>query len=284
MRANPAPLVIALAIAAGTLTGCSTWHWPVSSKWATDDPDYAAKYSEPYGKDQSVRIAKQLIDARHLSGKSGAAFAVGASGGPAAVSGEIGAFFYPQEWIEVGGGLTGIAGTGAESMFAGPEVRARLVVPARLSPFVGVGAYAGVNWFDQPAENDGIDNDDDLFVDEIGETKDSVNGFLSVYPEVGMHLWANGTWRLTGSARYYVSTEGRDADFWYFGLALGRVSRDDPSGDEADPGPAAPLRSPDWRSPEIESVSVEQAEVFPTGSESTNQRPPSFPDHYLPTN
>lgn len=244
-----------------------------------DDPDYAEKYSKPYRKDQPARIAKQLVDARHLDGKSGSTFGVGVSGDPVSVSGEIGAFAYPEEWLEVGGGLVGIAGTGAGSAFVGPELRTRLVLPARVSPFVGVGAYAGVNWFDESAEDDGIDNDDDLFIDEPGEKKDSVNGFLAVYPEVGAHLWANGTWRLTGSARYYVNSEGRDADFWYFGLSLGRVSREEVDEDKPDSEPAAPLRLP-----EVEPAGFEQADDLPNGSDAMDQRSPSFLDNYLPSN
>jgi hypothetical protein len=279
MRAASCVQFFALAAFACALTGCTTWHWPLSSKWAMDDPDYAAKYSKPYKKDQPIRIAKQLVDARHLDGKSGSTFGVGGSGDPASVSGELGAFFYPEEWLEVGGGLTGVAGTGASSAFVGPELRTRLVLPARVSPFVGVGAYAGVNWFDEPAENDGIDNDDDLFVDEPGEKKDSVNGFLAVYPEVGAHLWANGTWRLTGSARYYVNSEGRDADFWYFGLALGRVSHNEADEEESDSEPAAPLRLP-----EVEPAGFEEAGDLLTSSESSDQKSPSFLENYLPSN
>ena len=197
-----------------------------------DDPDYAAKYSKPYGRDKPLRMVKQAIDARHLNGKVGTTVGVGGAGDPASISGEIGGFAYTSECTELNAGLTAVAGTGALSAFVGPEVRYRLVAPARLSPFVGVGAFAGVNWFDEPAENDGIDNDDDLFVDEPGEEKENYEAFLAVYPEIGVHFWANGRWRLTGSGRYYVNTEGRDSDFWHFGLSLGWVSREEGEDDQ----------------------------------------------------
>ena len=280
MRAASCIQFFALAAVACALTGCTTWYWPLSSKWAMDDPDYAAKYSKPYKKDQPIRIAKQLVDARHLEGKSGVAFGAGGAGNPFGVSGELSAFAYANEFVEVDIGLTGMAGTGAASAFLGPEMRYRLVAPTRFSPFVGVGTFTGVNWRHKRAEFDGRDNDNDGSVDETGERK-LVFGqpFFSVYPEVGMHLWANGTWRLTGSARYYVNSEGRDADFWYFGLALGRVSHDEADEEESDSETVAPLRLS-----EIEPAGFEQTEGSLPGADSMDQRPPSFLDNYLPSN
>ncbi len=278
MRAASCIRFLPLAAVACALTGCTTWHWPLSSKWAMDDPDYAEKYSKPYRKDQPARIAKQLVDARHLDGKSGSTFGVGVSGDPVSVSGEIGAFAYPEEWLEAGGGLVGIRPALEREAFVGPELRTRLVLPARVSPFVGVGAYAGVNWFDESAEDDGIDNDDDLFIDEPGEKRTASMDSLAVYPEVGAHLWANGTWRLTGSARYYVNSEGRDADFWYFGLSLGRVSREEVDEDKPDSEPAAFLRLP-----EVEPAGFEQADDLPNGSDAMISDF-SFLDNYLPSN
>ena len=238
-----------------------------------DDPDYAEKYSKPYQDDQPVRIAKQMVDARHLRGKGGGQVSVGVSGDPASIGGELGVFHYPTEWFEISGGLSGIAGTGARSAFVGPEFRSRLVLPGRVSPFVGVGAFTGINWFDKPAENDGIDNDDDLFVDEPGEKQENMDAFLAVYPEVGAHLWVNGTWRLSGSARYYVNTEGRDADFWFFGLSFGCVGRQEPD-DEIELPPPSPVSTA-----VVERSVANRPET--TGSAS-DHRTPSFLDNYVP--
>ena len=52
-----------------SLPGCSSW--PLSSKWAMNDADYAEKYSQPYGEDKTQRMIKQLVDARHLKDKGG---------------------------------------------------------------------------------------------------------------------------------------------------------------------------------------------------------------------
>ena len=61
----------ALVLLALFASGCQSWSWPISSKWALDDPDYAAKYSEPYGEDKTLRMLKQSVDARHIHGKGG---------------------------------------------------------------------------------------------------------------------------------------------------------------------------------------------------------------------
>ena len=66
-----------------------------------------------------------------------------------------------------------------------------------------------------PARYDGLDNDDDLSIDEVGETESEVTFFNAVYPEIGMHYWVTGSTRLTGSASYFITSDGRDSDFWF---------------------------------------------------------------------
>jgi len=198
-------LVLALVLVA-TTSGCADW--PLSSKWATDDPDYAEKYSEPYEDgEKPQRMLKQLVDARHLMGKSGSYSGAGGSGDPASAGAELGAFHYPTEWLEANVALSAIAGTGESSIFFGPEARLRIQSPTRFAPFVGVGGFTGGNTFDKPAENDGIDNNKDGFIDEHGEKKDGFEGFAAVYPEVGAHFWINGRLNLTASradAHFYA--------------------------------------------------------------------------------
>ena len=201
-----------------SLPGCSSW--PLSSKWAMNDPDYAEKYSQPYGEDKTQRMIKQLVDARHLKDKGGWTLGAGAGGSPATAGGKIGGFYHPTYWSEFNYSLTGLAGTGAHDWFLGPEVGVRLQTPSRVAPFVGVGGFLGLNRFYEDADNDGIDNDDDGAVDEFGEETDEYKAIVAVYPEVGLHAWLTGSTRLTASGRYYVTEEGRDDDFWYFGLSL----------------------------------------------------------------
>lgn len=68
---------------------------------------------------------------------------------------------------------------------------------------------------------DGLDNDDDGWIDEYGEKEwDFDNWLVAVYPEVGTHVWLNGSWRLTAYGRYLVTTEGRVHDDWLLGGQL----------------------------------------------------------------
>ncbi|MGZ0165139.1 MAG: hypothetical protein ACKVII_14545 [Planctomycetales bacterium] len=209
-------LLLALVAACG---GCS--NWPLSSKWAMDDVDYSAKYSQPYGDDKPIRMLKQMFDARHVEGKSGVFAGGGGGGAPSTGGASIGGFVYPNYWTEVDLALTGLAGTGAHDWFIGPEAGIRFQTPTRIAPFAGAGAFLGGNRYRSPAEDDGEDNDDDGSIDELGERKTEYKAFVAVYPEVGIHAWLTGTTRLTASARYYVTEEGRKDDFWYVGLALG---------------------------------------------------------------
>lgn len=209
------------ALIAVTLCGCSSW--PLSSKWAMDDPDYAEKYSQPYGDDKPLRMLKQMVDARHLDEKSGWTIGGGAGGSPATAGGKLGGFYHLASWLEMDLALTGIAGTGAHDWFIGPEVGVRVQTPTRIAPFAGVGGFLGINRFYEDADRDGVDNDDDGVTDEFGEQDEDYKAFTAVYPEVGIHAWLTGTTRLTASARYYVTEEGRDDDFWFVGFSVSRM-------------------------------------------------------------
>lgn len=188
-----------------------------------NDPDYAEKYSQPYGDDKPLRMLKQMVDARHLNEKSGWTLGGGAGGAPATAGGKLGGFYHMASWLELDYALTGMAGTGAQDWFIGPEVGLRVQSPTRVAPFAGVGGFLGINRFYENADGDGVDNDDDGFTDEFGEQDKNYKAFTAVYPEVGVHAWLTGKTRLTASARYYVTEEGRDDDFWFVGFSISRL-------------------------------------------------------------
>lgn len=186
-----------------------------------DDADYAEKYSKPYGDDKPIRMLKQMVDARHVEGKSGVSVGGGGGGSPSTGGVTVSSFSYANAWTEIDLGLTGLAGTGAHDWFIGPELGIRFQTPTRIAPFAGAGGYVGGNRFSSPSASDGRDNDDDGSIDELGERRTRYKAFAAVYPEVGVHAWLSGDTRLTASARYYVTEEGRNDDFWYIGLSFG---------------------------------------------------------------
>jgi hypothetical protein len=212
-----------LALSVLLVGGCAGGRWPLSSKWAMADGDYANKYSKPYPEGQRYRrMAKQMVDARHVAGKSGAYIGGAGQSNPSAGGLEVGVFHYAADapWLEGRASLSGLFASSAEDLFAGVNLGARAQVPSRVAPFVGVGTYVGMTPYGHrvSADDDDIDNDDDWSVDEDGEVRYDHDFFAAVYPEVGVHLWATPRMRFTGSASYMITTEGRDHDFWYFGV------------------------------------------------------------------
>jgi hypothetical protein len=198
--------------------------------WAKGNAEYAAKYDRPYPKQDArryARMAKQAVDARHVDGMAGVYGTIAAAGETGAASGEIGAAYYPTSWLETRAGLAGLAGADSDPeslgdlLYLGVNGGARLGSPTRIAPFIGVGTFAGVSTYDVVAAALDDDDDDDLFDDPEDERLRLVG---AVYPEVGLHVWVTDRLRLTGSAAYYVTTEGRDNDFWLFGLSVGRFT------------------------------------------------------------
>jgi hypothetical protein len=140
---------------------------------------------------------------------------------PAVVGAEIAAAHAYGDYLSARVGFEVLASETPLYLFGGATAGARLTLPWRLAPFVGVGGFIG--WWDAQvrAEADLVDNDWDGVVDEIGETKDViVDGVIVVYPEVGIHLWLTDSMCLTLSGRYHVTTAGRAHDAWLATVGL----------------------------------------------------------------
>ena len=209
--------VVVIAAFALTLCGCP---W---SRWALKDPEYAAKYDEPPETLDVAEQAKQAIDARFVEGKAGWYIAGAGHADPDAAGGEIGIFAYPQSWLAFNTGLAVLGGTGANDIFLGSNTALRVQSPSRLAPFVGVGMFHGYSENETPARGDWLDNDADGSIDEVGETETEYGWLSAVYPELGVHYWLNSSVRATASGAYYVTTEGRASDFWFYGASLSFV-------------------------------------------------------------
>ncbi|MCA9125955.1 MAG: hypothetical protein KDB22_02675 [Planctomycetales bacterium] len=193
-----------------------------------DDPVYAAKYAEGAKKSEPLKKLKQAIDARHVEGLSGSYLAGGTQWRDdyqAAFGGvEWGLESYLASYASSRVALAAFASH--EDWYAGVDGGLRMQLPTRLTPFVGLGSFNGLSTARVDATQDGQDNDDDGFADEWGEKKTSFDGWLStIYPEVGVHFWPVGQMRVTGYARYLITSDGRAADDWLAGAQLAVFQR-----------------------------------------------------------
>lgn len=213
-------VLLGMALCISVLTGCAGLG---TSRWAMDDAVYSEKYDKPYPSNDGEKVArlmKQASDARYVADRGG--WYIGGAGAdePTAGGVEIGAFNYIGHSAEGRIGLKGLVGTGADDWFAGVDLGLRTQSPSRFAPFAGVGTFLGGNNRQVLAVDDHRDNDDDGSVDERGEMKDDPRFLASFYPELGAHFWLNSSTRLTASAQYHITTEGRDSDFWFIGFSL----------------------------------------------------------------
>jgi hypothetical protein len=192
------------------------------------DPEYAAKYSKPYKDDKIPRMAKQAIDARFIEGKSGVYIGGGGATEPATGGGEVGIFTYPYSWLETHAGALVLAGTGDQNLFAGATLGMRAQTPSRLAPYFGGGAFAGATASEViNALEEGDDDDFPLPEPENpqnpSKNDDRTDFIAGVFPEAGLHLWLTPSVRLSAGGSYYVTTDGRDSDFWYYGGGISYV-------------------------------------------------------------
>ncbi|TWT98995.1 hypothetical protein [Neorhodopirellula pilleata] len=188
-----------------------------------DHPEYSEKYAEGAEKSDIPGKIKQAADARFLDGSSGwfvsgGLTAIGQSSNPMG-SLEVGYAGYQTSYFTQRVGL--VAAANDDDFFLGGELGVRFQTPTRLAPFLGLGIFTGVASTTESAEDDHEDNDSDGSVDERGEERVNFDGALSAfYPEIGAHFWWTSRLRISGFGRYLVTTEGRDADAWYYGVSF----------------------------------------------------------------
>lgn len=261
-------IAVALLVVAA---GCS------GSRWAKEDIDYSQKY--PRHTDDVAKVAKQAIDARHVIGKRGAYAGFAGSDEPAGYGAEAGLFVYPRSWLEtrIGGAL--LAHEGEHVLSGGGTVGARVQTPSRLAPFAGVNGYLGYAG-SRSADKDGADNDGDGDVDEFGE--DETNFVGAIAPELGVHYWLTSRVRLTGSADYRLTSDGRGNDSLFYGLSLavlGRGQTSPPRSGPADEGGWA--FAPDGSQVAADAgslpVTLQPAVSPPASNQATPYQPPHRP-------
>ena len=128
-----------------------------------------------------------------------------------------------DETLSARGGLFRLSSENLDdNYFIGCNLGTRFsLMKGAISPFVGVGVSTGYSEEKVSANEDGIDNDSDGFIDEKGEKEEKVDKIIATcYPEIGTYLWTSESVKLTLSVRYQVTTEGREQDFWMYTMAV----------------------------------------------------------------
>lgn len=138
------------------------------------------------------------------------------------VAGDIGIeHFDVSDHVSVRGGLSFYATDEKPDVLTGFDLGLRLHAGAPISPFIGVGLFAGSSEQEVPAENDGIDNNNDGFIDERGETETVVKDVMAAfYPEAGVQIWFTRDIGLAFSAKYHMTTEGSEYRYWIRSLGF----------------------------------------------------------------
>ncbi|UCF85941.1 MAG: hypothetical protein JSV50_10010 [Desulfobacteraceae bacterium] len=144
-----------------------------------------------------------------FSNRGGLYVELGGRSDPDSIGGELGIYAYASEHFSLRVGLAFLASESVDDVFAGGNLGARYNFGKRFSPFIGFGVFAGYSEETLSAENDGIDNDYDGYIDEFGEEKEVVDNVIgSIYPELGIHFWGTDTTRFTFTGKYFITTEG----------------------------------------------------------------------------
>jgi len=142
---------------------------------------------------------------------------LGGSSDPDTILGGTGFWAEVSDYVTLKGGLSLLASESFDDTFTGGNLDLHISFGSRFSPYVGAGIFAGYSRERVSADDDDIDNDGDGFVDERGEEKTVVKDVIaSVYPEAGFYIWITDDLKLSFSGKYYVTTEGREDDFWIF--------------------------------------------------------------------
>ena len=129
--------------------------------------------------------------------------------------------------LSVNGCLLALFHQRASWALSGFGMGARWAVPARVSPFIGLGGQYGFAKVFEDAAGDGIDNDHDGRVDEAGEVDDvSDDDMLTLAPELGLHFWVTPAARFSLSWAHHISSYGRRSDFDLISLRFGLFLKD----------------------------------------------------------
>jgi hypothetical protein len=108
-----------------------------------------------------------------------------------------------------------------DQYFTGINTGFRIKASSFITPFAGLGFYAGYASEDDNAENDNIDNDNDGIIDEDNEKKENIDkSLLGFYPETGLLIRFSNNSYISVSAKYMMTNQDKKKDFAVYSLGF----------------------------------------------------------------
>jgi len=133
---------------------------------------------------------------------------------PDAALASIGVWGKLDNNVTLKAGLSFLGSESLEDTFGGLTFDIQYSTDLRVSPIIGVGVFFGYSSERVPARNDGIDNNNNGFIDERGETKSQITNVISaIYPEAGVRFHLTEKLAISLSAKHYFSSEGEAFNF-----------------------------------------------------------------------
>ena len=188
-----------------------------------DDPVYRRKYREGVDRSDMLGKIKQASDARHTQHLKGYTLGGGVQMSTASETAlgaiEVGGECYVTNYFTTRLAATGFTSEG--NAFVGGDVGVRLQSPTRLAPFVGVGSAVGLGVVDVAVAE---------IQSALGADSEDIDDTLSesamvgvVYPEIGVHYWLNGRFRVSALARhnFSYSSHAESLEGWLVGAQIG---------------------------------------------------------------
>jgi hypothetical protein len=124
---------------------------------------------------------------------------------------------WKNDWVSERFGMGVLGLQKAKGIYGAAEGSIRVGVPYYISPFIGLGAMIGVGWDRGSAARYNHDRAQSTEPNNNNQSRGLYGYILACYPEAGVRIWLGQHASLSGSVRYFVSSNGRSNDSCLYG-------------------------------------------------------------------
>ncbi len=167
-------------------------------------------------------ITSSAVSALDNDSDASVYFELGGSNDPDSIGGSIGVSVDASDYFTWNGGLTYLASEHSSDVFGGLSLGMRTrATKYPVMPFVGFGVFSGITKETVSADDDGIDNNGDGEIDEVGEEDEIIDDVLcSFYPEVGLNVMLSKNSGMMVLAKHHFTSEGAKYKFWMYSMVF----------------------------------------------------------------